>query len=62
MYTILSWIFLVLSPISFICILFITFKKIDSNIVSKVFLGVFLGAIVAFIMYYISAYIGMNYY
>jgi len=62
MYVILSWIFLILIPISFLGVFYITFKKSESNIVIKLFLGVVLGTIVAFLMFYISAYIGMNLY
>ncbi|MDM8534228.1 hypothetical protein QUF55_05920 [Clostridiaceae bacterium HSG29] len=55
-------IFLILIPISFLGVLYTTFKKSESNIVIKLFLGVFLGVIVAFVMFYISTYIGMNSY
>jgi len=60
MYTFLSWLFLILAPTSFVGVLYITFKRLKSNILSKLFIGIFLGAALAFIMFFISAYLGMN--
>ncbi len=62
MYTILSWVFLILSPVSFLCVLYVTFKKLEGNFIIKLLSGIFLGALVAFIMFYFSAFIGMNFY
>jgi len=62
MYAILSWTFLILSPVSFAGILYITFKKSKRKIVTKLFEGISLGAIVAYGMWFVSAYIGMNFY
>jgi len=61
MYAILSWTFLILTPVSFIGILFIVLKKDKGNIMTKLFTGISLGASIAFVMWCISAYIGMNF-
>jgi hypothetical protein len=62
MYAILSWIFLILSPVSFVGILYIVLKKDKGNIMTKLFTGIALGASIAFVMWFMSAYIGMNFY
>lgn len=60
MNVILSWVFLILSPVSFLSVVYITFKKLEGNIIIKLLSGIFLGALIGFIMFYISAFIGMN--
>lgn len=57
-----SWIFLILSPVSFIGVAYITFKKLEGNLIFKLLLSISLGVIVAFIMFCFSAFIGMNFY
>jgi len=61
MYAILSSIFLILSPVSFVGILYIVLKKDKGNIMTKLFTGISLGASIAFVMWFISATLGMNY-
>jgi hypothetical protein len=62
MYAILSSIFMILSPVSFVVILYIVLKKTEGNIMTKLFTGIALGASIAFVMWFMSAYIGMNFY
>jgi hypothetical protein len=61
MYAILSSTFLILSPVSFVGILYIVFKKTKGNIMTKLVDGILLGASIAFVMWCISAHIGMNF-
>ncbi len=60
MSTFLSWLFVILTPVSFVGILFIAFKKIKGNIMKKLFVGIFVGAIFAFVMWYIGISIAVR--
>jgi hypothetical protein len=60
MYAILSWLFVILTPVSFVGILLIAFKKIEGNIIKKLFIGIVVGAIVAFLMWYIGMSIAVR--
>jgi len=61
MAVILSWSFLILSPISFVIILSVSILKADKKMQGVLF-GSLLGGFSALIFFLISAYIGMNFY
>jgi len=61
MATVLSWTFLILSPISLIVILIRSIQKSDNKL-KGIFFGSLWGGLCAVTCFVISAFIGMNFY
>lgn len=60
MYTFLSWLFLILSPLMGLYCAYMVYKKRGNKSILTIGFSIFVFLIVSFLLYFISAFIGIN--